>query len=121
MRLAPVRAAIDERLAHLRAELALRLFGPHLAGLRGAYEQIAAEEVQRALTNGLRTLDASQRAQLERLGRTLALRLAHLPLAGLRAAALHASAEAVDAFFDATHAARTARAARVRNTTGNEG
>jgi hypothetical protein len=32
----------------------------------------------------------------------LALRLAHLPLAGLRAAAVHASSEAVDAFFAAT-------------------
>lgn len=115
MRLAPVRAAIDERLAHLRAELATRQFGARLAKLRGSYEQIAAEEVARALGDGLRTLDAQQRRQLERLGRTLALRLAHLPLAGLRAAALHASAEAVDAFFEATHAAGTSRMARVRH------
>ncbi|MBV9697428.1 MAG: hypothetical protein JO005_10915, partial [Gammaproteobacteria bacterium] len=34
VRLAPVRAAIDERLAHLRAELATRAFGPRLAELR---------------------------------------------------------------------------------------
>ena len=45
MRLAPVRAAIDERLAHLRTELATRAFGPQLAHLRQAFEQIAAEEV----------------------------------------------------------------------------
>src|SRR5579863_2006593 len=115
MRLAPVRAAIDERLAHLRAELATRQFGARLADLRIAYEHIAAQEVAQALGNGLRTLDAQQRRQLERLGRTLALRLAHLPLAGLRAAALHASAEAVDAFFEATQAAGTARAARLRH------
>jgi glutamyl-tRNA reductase len=113
LRLAPVRAAIDERLAHLRAELATRQFGARLADLRGSYEQIAAEEVARALGNGLRTLDARERHELERLGRTLALRLAHLPLAGLRAAALHASAEAVDAFFEATRSAGTARTARV--------
>jgi glutamyl-tRNA reductase len=100
MRLAPVRAAIDDRLAHLRSELALRAIGPRLAGLRGAFEQIAAEEVARALSHGLRTLDEAQRAQLERLARTLAHRLAHLPLAGLRAAAAHASTEAVDAFFE---------------------
>ncbi|HEV3179745.1 MAG TPA: hypothetical protein VGZ05_04705 [Steroidobacteraceae bacterium] len=100
MRLAPVRAAIDDRLAHLRTELALRAIGPRLAGLRGAFEQIAAEEVARALSRGLRTLDEAQRAQLERLAHTLAHRLAHLPLAGLRAAAAHASTEAVDAFFE---------------------
>jgi glutamyl-tRNA reductase len=101
MRLAPVRAAIDERLTRLRAELALRAIGPRLAQLRGAFEQIAADEVARALTHELRTLDERQRVQLERLASTVAHRLAHLPLAGLRAAAAHAGSEAVDAFFDA--------------------
>jgi glutamyl-tRNA reductase len=100
MRLAPVRAAIDERLARLRTELALRAIGPRLAGLRAAFEQIAAAEVARALNGQLRTLDAHERAQLERLAATLAHRLAHLPLAGLRAAAVHASSDAVEAFFD---------------------
>jgi glutamyl-tRNA reductase len=120
MRLAPVRAAIDERLTRLRAELATRVLGPRLADLRGSYENIAAEEVARALGNGLRTLDERERRQLERLGRALALRLAHLPLTGLRAAALHASPEAVDAFFEATRAARNTRGARTRDTTGND-
>jgi glutamyl-tRNA reductase len=101
MRLAPVRAAIDERLARLRAELALRAIGPRLAQLRSAFEQIAADEVARALTRELRTLDERQRVQLERLGSAVAHRLAHLPLAGLRAAAAHAGSEAVDAFFEA--------------------
>ena len=101
MRLAPVRAAIDERLTRLRSELATRAIGPKLAGLRDEFERIAAEEVARALSHELRTLDERQRAQLERLARTVAHRLAHLPLAGLRAAALHASADAVEAFFDA--------------------
>jgi glutamyl-tRNA reductase len=100
MRLAPVRAAIDERLTRLRTELALRAIGPRLAGLRAAFEQIAAAEVARALNGQLRTLDAHERAQLERLASTLAHRLAHLPLAGLRAAAVHASSDAVEAFFD---------------------
>jgi len=107
LRLAPVRAAIDERLAHLRAELATRALGPRLADLRGKFEEIAAEEVARALRHGLRTLDDQQRAQLARLGTAVAHRLAHLPLAGLRAAAVHASPDVVDAFFDA---ARTGRA-----------
>ena len=106
MRLAPVRAAIDERLTRLRSELATRAIGARLARLRGTFEQIAAEEVARAFAHELRTLDDRQRAHLERLARTMAHRLAHLPLAGLRAAALHASADAVDAFFDATDTVR---------------
>jgi glutamyl-tRNA reductase len=106
MRLAPVRAAIDERLTQLRAELATRSFGPQLSHLRGAFEQIAAEEVARALGAELRTLDDGQRGQLERLARTLAHRLAHLPLAGIRAAAVHAGPDAMDAFFAAAKAAR---------------
>jgi glutamyl-tRNA reductase len=109
MRLAPVRAAIDDRLARLRTELALRAIGPRLAQLRGAFEQIAAAEVARALRSELRTLDPRQRGQLERLASTVAHRLAHLPLAGLRAAAVHASSDAVDAFFEGAHTPRRDR------------
>jgi len=111
LRLAPVRAAIDERLAHLRAELATRALGPRLQDLRVRFEEIAAEEVARALRHELRTLDEHERTQLERLGAAVAHRLAHLPLAGLRAAALHASADAVDAFFDAAKSGRAHGAA----------
>jgi glutamyl-tRNA reductase len=107
MRLAPVRAAIDERLTHLRTELAARAFGPHLADLRQAFEQIAADEVTRALAHELRTLDDEERGQLQRLGSTVARRLAHLPLAGLRAAALHAEPDALEAFFAAAKGGRT--------------
>ncbi len=107
MRLAPVRAAIDERLTHLRSELATRAFGPQLADLRERFEQIAASEVAYALEHGLRTLDPEERSQLERLAATLAHRLAHLPIAGLRAAALHAEPDALEAFFDAARAGRT--------------
>jgi len=106
VRLAPVRAAIDERLARLRTELALRAIGPRLARLRETFEQIAAAEVARALKGKLRTLDARERAQLERIGAILAHRLAHLPLAGLRAAAVHAGGDAVAAFFDGVQAPR---------------
>jgi glutamyl-tRNA reductase len=112
MRLAPVRAAIDERLARLRSELATRAIGRRLAGLKGTFEQIAAAEVARALAHELRTLDTEQRAQLERLASTVARRLAHLPLAGLRAAAPHASQDVVDAFFEAAHSGRSADAKR---------
>jgi glutamyl-tRNA reductase len=108
MRLAPVRAAIDERLARLRTDLAVRAIGPRLAQLRGTFEEIAAEEVARALRGELRTLDAGARAQLERLAATMAHRLAHLPLAGIRAAALHASSDAVDAFFEGARSMRRA-------------
>ena len=106
VRLAPVRAAIDERLGRLRTELALRAIGPRLAQLRARFEQIAAAEVARALQRELRTLDARERSQLERLAATLAHRLAHLPLAGMRAAALHASNEAVEAFFEGARSLR---------------
>jgi len=106
VRLAPVRAAIDERLTRLRTELAVRAIGPRLARLRETFEQMAAAEVARALKGELRTLDARERAQLERLAATLAHRLAHLPLVGLRAAAAHAGSEAVEAFFDGARAPR---------------
>ncbi|MGB6604077.1 MAG: hypothetical protein WBE65_07250, partial [Steroidobacteraceae bacterium] len=107
VRLAPVRAAIDERLARLRAELATRAIGDRLAGLKGDFEQIAALEVERALRRELRTLDARERAQLQRLASGLARRLAHLPLAGLRAAAVYAGTDAVDAFFNAAKCGRS--------------
>jgi glutamyl-tRNA reductase len=99
MRLAPVRAAIDERLAFLRDDLAARAIGRKLADLRGAFEQIAADEADRALGAELRGLDESQREQLRRFASTVARRLAHLPIAGMRAVAAHAGADALDAFF----------------------
>jgi glutamyl-tRNA reductase len=99
MRLAPVRAAIDERLTKLRGDLATRAIGRKLADLRETFEHIAADEVDRVLAEELRGLDDNQREALQKLGSTVARRLAHLPLAGLRAAAAHASSDAVDAFF----------------------
>ncbi|MGH8149466.1 MAG: hypothetical protein ACRETB_05735, partial [Steroidobacteraceae bacterium] len=99
MRLAPVRAAIDARLAHLRSELAARAIGPRLAELREAFEHIAASEVDRLLKSDLQDLDEARRERLAAWANTLAHRLAHLPLSGMRAAAEHASAEATDAFF----------------------
>ena len=99
MRMAPVRAAIDERLTRLRGDLATRAIGRKLADLRDTFEQIAAEEVDRVLATELRDLDEGQREILQKLGSTVAHRLAHLPLAGLRAAAAHASTDAVEAFF----------------------
>jgi glutamyl-tRNA reductase len=99
MRLAPVRAAIDERLAFLRDDLAARAIGRKLADLRAAFEQIAADEADRALTAEFRGLDGPQRELLRKFASTVARRLAHLPIAGMRAVAAHAGAEAVDAFF----------------------
>jgi glutamyl-tRNA reductase len=94
-----VRAAIDERLARLRSELAARAIGPQLAELRGAFERIAAAEVERLLKGELADLDAARRERLAGWATMLAHRLAHLPLSGMRAAAEHASAEATAAFF----------------------
>jgi len=99
VRLAPVRAAIDERLARLRSELAARAIGPQLAELRGAFERIAAAEVRALLRHELADLDAARRERLAGWATSLAHRLAHLPLSGLRAAAEHSSTEATQAFF----------------------
>ncbi len=99
MRLAPVRAAIDDQLARLRAEMATRAIGPHLAELRSAFEQIAADEAGRALGTDLHTLDAGQREAVLRLVERVAHSLAHLPIAGLRAAAFHSTPDALEAFF----------------------
>jgi glutamyl-tRNA reductase len=113
-RLAPVRAAIDERLARLRGQIAARSMGPQLAELRGAFENIAAEEMGRLLAAELSSLPPAQQEQLRRFATTIARRLAHLPLAGLRAAAEHASTETVEAFF------REARLRRGATTTSGQ-
>lgn len=111
MRLAPVRAAIDERLGRLREEMATRAIGPHLAQLRGAFERIATDELDRALARELRELTAQQRQAIEQLTSRLAHRLAHLPISGMRAAAAHASPDVIEAFF---REARLHRATRSR-------
>lgn len=107
LRLAPVRAAIDERLARLREEMATRAIGPQLAELRGSFERIATDELDRALEAELRSLTGEQREAITQLTSRLAHRLAHLPIAGLRAAAAHASAEALEAFFREARLHRT--------------
>ena len=110
LRLAPVRAAVDERLARLREEMATRAIGPKLAELRGAFERIAADEVERALAAELRSLTEDQREAIEQLTSRLARRLAHLPIAGMRAAAPYASPEVMDAFFREARLQRGAHA-----------
>ncbi len=107
LRLAPVRAAIDERLGRLRSELAARAIGPQLAQLRGDFERIAAAEVERLLKGELQDLDEGRRARLAGWATALAHRLAHLPLSGMRAAAEHASHEATEAFFREARLHRT--------------
>lgn len=109
LRLAPVRAAIDERLTRLRDEMATRAIGPRLAQLRGSFERIAADELDRALAAELRGLTADQRDAMEQLTMRLARRLAHLPISGLRAAAAHASPDVIEAFFREARLHRTSR------------
>ena len=111
MRLAPVRAAIDERLNRLRSEMATRAIGSHLAQLRGFFEQIAAEEAVRALDTELHTLDAGQREAVLRLAERVAHSLAHLPIAGLRAAASQSTPDALEAFFREARPHRRGRSA----------
>jgi glutamyl-tRNA reductase len=111
MRLAPMRAAIDERLTRLREQLASRAIGPQLAELRNSFERIASAEADRALTEELQDLDPHQQEQVRRVIETLAHRLAHLPLAGMRAAAAHANTETVEAFFREARLQRPTRAA----------
>jgi glutamyl-tRNA reductase len=118
LRLAPVRAAIDERLARLRGELATRAIGRRLADLRDAFEGIAAAQMEELLAEDLCNLQDREQQLLRRFATSLARRLAHLPLAGLRAAAEHASPDTVDAFFRAARLQRSARASG--NGRGNE-
>jgi glutamyl-tRNA reductase len=110
LRLAPMRAAIDERLTRLREQLASRAIGPQLAELRSSFERIASAEADRALAEELHELDAHQQEQVRRVISTLAHRLAHLPLAGMRAAAAHANTETVEAFFREARLQRASRA-----------
>ena len=110
LRLAPVRAAIDERMAHLRDEMATRAIGPQLAELRDAFERIAADELERALSAELRGLTEPQREAMGQLTSRLARRLAHLPIAGMRAAAAHVGPEAIEAFFGQARLQRGAHA-----------
>jgi glutamyl-tRNA reductase len=110
LRLAPVRAAIDERLARLRGELATRAIGSRLADLRDSFEGIASHQMEELLADGLRGLNDHERQLLRRFATSLARRLAHLPLAGIRAAAPHASADTVDAFFRAARLQRAPHA-----------
>jgi len=110
LRLAPMRAAIDERLTRLREQLASRAIGPQLAQLRNSFERIASAEADRALAEELHELDPQQQEQVRRVIQTLAHRLAHLPLAGMRAAAAHASSETVEAFFREARLQRASRA-----------
>ena len=103
LRLAPVRAAIDEQLARLRAEMASRAIGPRLAELRETFERIAAEEAERALGTQLHDLDPAQQDAVRRLTERVAHSLVHLPISGLRAAAPHTTAEVLEAFFREAH------------------
>jgi glutamyl-tRNA reductase len=111
MRLAPMRAAIDERLTRIREQLASRAIGPQLAQLRNSFERIASAEADRAMTEELQQLEPQQQEQVRRLVETLAHKLAHVPLAGIRAAAPHANSETLEAFFKEARLQRGERGA----------
>jgi len=100
LRLAPIRAEIDERLARLRSEFATRSIGARLGHLRQTSEQMVASEVEKLLSGELRDLDPARKEAVRRWAITLAHRIAHLQLSGVRAAAPHASPEMLDAFFE---------------------
>ena len=128
LRLAPMRAAIDERLTRIREQLASRAIGPQLAELRSSFGRIASAEADRAMAEELHGLDPQQQEQVRRLIETLAHKLAHLPLAGIRAAAPHANSETLEAFFKEARLQREERsatvprdAARVAGATSNAG
>ncbi len=67
MRLAPMRAAIDERLTRIREQLASRAIGPQLAELRSSFQRIASAEADRAMTEELQQLDPQQQDNVRRL------------------------------------------------------
>src|SRR6185312_752148 len=75
LRLAPMRAAIDERLTRIREQLASRAIGPQLAQLRSAFERIASAEAERALCEELHELEPQQQQQVRRVIEALAHKL----------------------------------------------
>jgi len=111
LRLAPMRAAIDERLTRIREQLASRAIGPQLAELRSSFERIASAEADRAIAEELHALEPQQQEHVRRLIEALAHKLAHVPLAGIRAAAPHANTETLEAFFKEARLQRAERSA----------
>jgi glutamyl-tRNA reductase len=67
MRLAPMRAAIDERLTRIREQLASRAIGPQLAELRNSFQRIASAEADRAMSEELHELDPQHQEHVRRI------------------------------------------------------
>lgn len=98
-RAADARLEVDRALDAIRARLGRRSVDALVVALRAKYRAALERDLARALARELGSLDAPQRAALERLGERLVARFAHVPTKGLRELARRLGPEAVEAFL----------------------
>lgn len=97
--LGEARALVDAALDERRAREWTALVDPTIVELRRRYADRAQSEVERILTQELKTLDGTQRDVLRRWAARLAHHLAHLPSRGLRDLSASAGPEAAVEFL----------------------
>ncbi|HRN52915.1 MAG TPA: hypothetical protein PK788_05430, partial [Gemmatimonadaceae bacterium] len=97
--LGEARALVDAALDERRSREWTALVDPTIVALRRRYADRAHTEVERILTQELKTLDEAQREVLRRWAASLAHQLAHLPSRGLRDLSASAGPEAAAEFL----------------------
>jgi glutamyl-tRNA reductase len=97
--LGEARALVDAALDERRSREWTRLMDPTIVELRRRYAHRAQTEVERILTQELKTLDETQREVLRRWAASLSHQLAHVPSRGLRDLAAVAGPEAAADFL----------------------
>lgn len=97
--LGEARALVDAALDERRAREWTALVDPTIVELRRRYADRAQSEVERILTQELKTLDETQREVLRRWAASLSHQLAHVPSRGLRDLAATAGPEAAAEFL----------------------
>lgn len=97
--LAEARALVDAALDERRTRAWTELVDPTIVALRRRYADRAQSEVERILTQELKSLDETQREVLRRWAASLAHQLAHVPSRGLRDLSASAGPEAAAEFL----------------------
>ncbi|MBA3853725.1 MAG: hypothetical protein C0503_04865 [Gemmatimonas sp.] len=97
--LGEARALVDAALDERRTREWTAIVDPTILELRRRYADRAQSEVERILTQELKTLDESEREVLRRWAASLSHQLAHVPSRGLRDLAASAGPEAAAEFL----------------------
>lgn len=100
--LGEARALVDAALDERRSREWTALVDPTIIALRRRYADRAQSEVERILTQELKSLDETQREVLRRWAASLSHQLAHVPSRGLRDLAAAAGPEAAAEFLAVT-------------------